>query len=136
MTLGFGVLPDRVSAGAQATATVELVNDDVVAVIVKFVEERHYAVEGTHGAVVRVQLDKDPERTVEIPITVAPRNGAGSEDFTLPATSVTINSGETHAGFTVTATEDGVTETGEYVNLTFGTLPAGVTVGLGQSGRK
>ncbi len=131
VTLGFGVFPDRVSAGAQASATVELVNDDVVAVKVTFVEERYVAVEGTHGAVVKVQLDKDPERTVEIPITVTPRNGAGSADFTLPATSVTINSGELHAGFTVTATEDGVTETGEYVHLTFGTLPAGVTGGLG-----
>ena len=131
VTLGFGVFPDRVSAGAQASATVELVNDDVVAVKVTFVEERYVAVEGTHGAVVIVELDKDPKRTVEIPITVTPRNGAGSADFTLPATSVTINSGELHAGFTVTATEDGVTETGEYVHLTFGTLPAGVTVGLG-----
>ena len=49
VTLGFGVFPDRVSAGAQASATVELVNDDVVAVKVKFVEERYVAVEGTHG---------------------------------------------------------------------------------------
>ena len=73
-----------------------------------------------------MELDKDPERTVEIPITVTPRDGAGSENFTLQATSVTINSGELHAAFTVTAPEDGVTETGEFVNLTFGTLPAGV----------
>ena len=52
-----------------------------------------------------------------IPVTAAGADGAGSDDYTLSDTSVTIDSGETSATFIVTATDDSVDDDGESVSL-------------------
>ena len=101
-----------------------------VAVTVQFGAASYTATEGGTAATVTINLSADPERSVTIPITAAGADGAGSGDYTLSETSVTIDSGETSANFIVTATDDSVDDDGESVSLAFGTnLPDGVSRG-------
>ena len=137
VTLSFGTLPGGVSEGAQATATVSLVDDDgatPVAVTVEFDADAYTAIEGRGAVTITVTLSADPERSVTIPITAAGANGAGSGDYSLSANSVTISSGDTSATFTVTAEDDNFYDgdgdgNDETLTLGFGTLPGGVTTG-------
>ena len=64
-----------------------------------------------------------------IPIFASGADGAVAGDYSLSASSVTIDSGETSATFTVTATDDTVDDDGESVLLSFGTLPTRVSAG-------
>ena len=96
---------------------------------VQFGAASYTATEGGTAATVTVNLSADPERSVTIPITAAGADGAGSDDYTLSDTSVTIDSGETSATFIVTAVDDSVDDDGESVSLAFGTLPNAVSRG-------
>ena len=127
--LGFGPgpLPADVSAGAGATATVSIVDDDGPAVEVSFAQPSHDVAEGEE-VTVRVYLDKDPERTVQVPITAHP-DGADDDDYTVP-TTVVFNRGDTSRTFTFTAVDDRVDDDGERVLLRFGhPLPDRVSTG-------
>ena len=98
-----------------------------VAVKVQFAQSSYSVNEGS-TVNVTVQLDKNPERTVIVPIVAAVQSGASAADYSIPD-NVTFNSGETQKTFTFTATEDPVDDEGEQVRLTFGTLPTAVTKG-------
>ena len=98
-----------------------------VAVKVQFAQSSYSVNEGS-TVNVTVQLDKNPERTVIVPIVAAVQSGASAADYSIPD-NVTFNSGETQKTFTFTATEDPVDDEGEQVQLTFGTLPTAVTKG-------
>ena len=98
-----------------------------VDVRVQFAQSSYSVNEGS-TVNVTVQLDKDPDRTVIVPIVAAVQSGASAADYSVPA-SVTFNSGETQKTFTFTATEDPVDDEGEEVQLTFGTLPTAVNKG-------
>ena len=127
--LGFGTLPDRVSAGTTSEATVSITDDDVLEVKVSFGAATYSAAEG--GTVdVTITLDVDPERTVIIPIEVTDQDGASSADYSDVPLEITINSGETEKSFAFAATQDNIDDDGESVKLNFGsTLPAGVSEG-------
>ena len=127
MKLGFGTLPDGVTAGTISEAAVSITDNDDPAVKVSFGAATYTAIEGG-TATVEVTLDADPERTVTIPLAGTGQNGATAGDFSIPA-SVEFNGGETSKTFTFTATDDDVDDDGEVVKLTFGTLPTGVTAG-------
>ncbi len=129
VTLSFGTLPDEVSPGTQSTATVNLTDNDHPQVTAEFGAATYTATEGGSAVTVTVNLSADPERSVIIPIVAAGADGAGSGDYSLSATSVTIDSGDTSATFTVTAVDDSVDDDGESVNLAFGTLPDRVSPG-------
>ena len=78
---------------------------------------------------VAVTLSADPERTVVIPITHTPQDGADSPaDYTVPP-SVTFNTGQMSQTITFTAAQDEVDDDGESVLLGFGTLPPAVSLG-------
>ena len=126
--LGFGPLPARVTAGAREEATVLITDDDAPAITVGFELEDYPVAEGDNVAV-RVKLNKNPERTVTIPLTTINQNGASSGDYSGVPSSVTFQSGETVRSFTFTAARDAVEDDGESVKLGFGTLPAKVTSG-------
>ncbi len=118
--------------GGYKLRVIDITRDDdatPVAVTVQFGAASYTATEGGTAATVTVNLSADPERSVTIPVTAAGANGAGSGDYTLSETSVTIDSGETSATFIVTATDDSVDDDGESVNLSFGTLPDAVSRG-------
>ena len=136
VNLSFGTnLPDGVSEGTQRTATVSLTDNDgamPVAVTVEFGAASYTAIEGQGAVTITVTLSADPERTVTIPITVPENGGADTSDYSLSANPVTINSGDTSATFTVTATDDDIYDgegNDETLTLGFGTLPGGVETG-------
>ena len=126
--LGFGPLPARVTAGARDAATVVITDNDAPAITVGFEKGSYTVAEGDNVAV-RVKLDKNPERTVTIPLTTINQNGATSGDYSGVPSSVTFQSGQTERSFTFTAARDSVEDDGERVKIGFSTLPAKVTLG-------
>ena len=136
--LTFGTLPTIVSAGTIDETVVNITDDDVPAVTVRF-EQGSYTVpesddtstadEKENEVTVKVQLSADPERTVTIPIIPTNQDGASNSDYSGVPNSVTFNSGDTEKTFTFTATHDTEDDDGESVKLTFGALPTRVSEG-------
>ena len=108
--------------------TVAIADDDDPQVTVSFGASTYSVAEG--GTVeVTVTLDKDPERTVSIPLTTTEQDGATSADYSGVPATVSFNSGDTEKSITFSATADDVDDDGESVKLAVGTLPTGVTAG-------
>ena len=130
LTLRFGTLPAGVNAGGPATATVNITDNDVPAVTVRY-EQASYTVGEGSSVDIKVILSADPERSVTIPISRTNQGGATDGDYSGVAanTSVTFNSGEMEKSITFAATDDSVDDDGESVLLGFGTLPTGVSLG-------
>ena len=128
MLLAFGILPDGVSPGTRNETTVSITDDDVPQVTVSFGQAAYTVAEGGTQSVT-VTLSADPERTVVIPITHTPQDGADSPaDYTVPP-SVTFNTGQMSQTITFEAIQDEVDDDGESVLLAFGILPGGVSLG-------
>ena len=100
----------------------------VAQVTVRFGATFYGATEGGPAATVTVILDKDPHRTVTVPLTATPGGGAGPADYTAP-TQVVFNAGETSKDVTVTAVDDRVDDDSGSVDLAFGMLPDGMEAG-------
>ena len=113
-------------AVAQARGTIA--DDDEPRVAVRFGAASYTAAEGG-GVAVEVSLSGDPERELEIPLTVVAAGGAGGGDYTVSAQRLTLSGARQAARVTVTAVDDAVDDDGESVELGFGELPAGVTAG-------
>ena len=130
LTLRFGTLPAGVNAGGPATATVNITDNDVPSVTVRY-EQGSYTVGEGSSEVIKVILSADPERSVTVPISRTNQGGATDGDYSGVAanTSVTFNSGDTEKSITFAATDDSVDDDGESVLLGFGTLPTGVSAG-------
>ena len=127
LTLRFGVLPARVSAGTNSESTVNIAAA-VPEIAVTYAQASYTVAEGS-TVTVKVALSADPERTLTIPITVTHNGGAVADDYTgLPA-SLTFNAGETGRSFAFSAVQDTIDDDDESVTLTFGALPARVTAG-------
>ena len=124
--LAFGTLPSRVSAGT--TATVSITDDDDPQVTVSFGAGAYTVAEGAEQ-LVTVTLSADPERTVVVPITHTPQDGADTTDYSGVPTSVTFNAGDMSKTIAFEAIQDDVDDDGERVLLAFGTLPGGVSAG-------
>ncbi|MCY4529320.1 MAG: SwmB domain-containing protein, partial [Chloroflexi bacterium] len=133
--LGLGTLPTGVTAGTPDETTVTI-NDDDEAVI-----QPQTAVKVSYGSLgytigegqsisIKVVLDNDPERTVAIPISTTNNTGATDDDYSVVPASVTFDSGDTEKTITFTAVQDNEDESDETVTLGFGTMPAGVSVGM------
>ena len=123
----FDSLPDRVSAGDKHAATIDITDDDVPDVTVKFDQSTYEAPEGGDIAVTIV-LSVAPERQVTIPLTATPQDGATIADYTEVAESVTFGATDTSQSITFTAANDNVSDDGESVKIGFGSsLPTGVS---------
>ena len=145
--LTFGTMPDdRVSPDtdpdSHTSVTVTLVDNDDPLVTVSFQSDKYTVPESDNPATtsdtenevtVSVVLDKDPKRTVVIPITKTNQGGARRVDYSVDPdpTNVTFNAGgDLTQTFTFSATPDTVDDDGESVLLGFGTMPdARVSVG-------
>ena len=137
--LGFGTLPDRVTAGTDSEATVSITDDDLPGVKVSFGAAAYTVAESDDASTtnitenqvaVTVALDADPERTVTIPITATEQGGASSDDYSNVPAQITFNSGDTEQTFTFTAAPDHIDDDEESVKLNFGSpFPAGVSEG-------
>ena len=127
--LAFGILPDGVSPGTRNETTVSITDDDVPQVTVSFGQAAYTVAEGGTQSVT-VTLSADPERTVVIPITHTPQDGADSPaDYSGVPPSVTFNTGQMSQTITFEAIQDDVDYDGESVLLGFGTLPPAVSLG-------
>ena len=130
VVLGFETpLPDGVSAGATATSTVSITDDDVPSVQVSFGASSYTVAEGL-SVTVTVELSAAPERSVSVPLTHAAQGDTTAADYSGVPTSVTFAADETEQTFTFTAAADDVDDDGDSVLLGFGTpLPDGVSAG-------
>ena len=127
--LAFGILPDGVSPGTRNETTVSITDDDVPQVTVSFGQAAYTVAEGGMQSVT-VTLSADPERTVVVPITHTPQDGADSPaDYSGVPPSVTFNTGQMSQTITFEAIPDDVDDDDESVRLSFGTLPPAVSLG-------
>ena len=132
LTLGFGELPSRVSAGSPSTATVYLndndgdqemltVRFDVSAGVSRSIREGGSSYLG-------VSLDQATDKQLVIPLTVTNLGGATAADYSGVPTNVTFQPGDEDSGVIVRAVDDAEEDPGEGFQVSFGTLPAGVQV--------
>ncbi len=99
-------------------------------VAVSFGAGQYTATEGGTAATVTVMLDKDPERTVEIPLTATPGDNVEASDYSGVPDTIVFESGERERTFAFIALADQEEEAPETVTLDFGVpLPTGVEVG-------
>ena len=127
--LGFGAtLPDGVTAGTPAEATVSITDDDVPSVTASF-GASSYTVDEGDSVTVTLTLSADPERTVTIPITKTNQGGASNADYSGVPANLVFHAGDTSKTFDFSATQDTADDNGESVKLSFGTLPTLVTAG-------
>ena len=125
-----GALPDHVEAGTPAAAKVLISNDALPDVTVGFKRLTHTV--GERGSLrIELELDQNPQRTVTIPVVVDadPDNPstADENDYTLDPPRATFRPGRTTASITFRALRDDVDDDNEFVHLTFGDLPQGVS---------
>ena len=121
--LALGTMPDTwITAGARTESTVGIIDDDDPFVTVTYGQSSYDVAEGGTQEVT-VSLSADPERTLIIPIETTEQGGGSPADYSGVPTSLTFNSGETSASFTVTVTDDDVDDDDERVLLEFGTMP-------------
>ena len=117
-TLGFGGLPDRVSAGTINEVTVSITGNDDPSISVSFVQTSYTIDEGESFSIT-VNLSADPERTVVIPISVdSSGDAADGSDYGVPG-QVTFNNGETEQTINFTATDEAVDDDNGRVVLSF-----------------
>ena len=84
---------------------------------------------------VTMSLNDDPERDVEIPLTLTPNDPKASPaDYSGVPSSVTLRSDKQSHTFTFMAIDDNIDEENEQVRLGFGTLPERVSVFSGIRG--
>ena len=121
--LALGTMPDTwITAGARTESTVGITDDDDPFVTVTYGQSSYDVAEGGTQEVT-VSLSADPERTLIIPIETTEQGGGSPADYSGVPPSLTFNSGETSASFTVTVTDDDLDDDDERVLLEFGTMP-------------
>ena len=122
-------LPAGVSRGSVPETTVSITDDDVPAVEVSF-ELATYNVSEGSGVTVKVKLNAEPERQVEITLIPANQGDTSNADYSGVPTSLTFGLTDTSKTFVFTADQDSDNDDGESVKLTFDSpLPAGVSRG-------
>ena len=133
VAIGFGSLPSKVSAGSPSEAVVQLTDNDhaVPSVQVRFDASAGAVRDGVEeGGNYRlgVRLSVKPGVTLTIPLKYAYLGGATAADFSgLPA-NVTFAKNATSAGVTIRPVDDFEEDPGESLKVSFGSLPAGVSV--------
>ena len=72
-----------------------------------------YTIAEGSSETVKVKLNADPERTVEIPISATDMDGASSSDYSIAPKTVVFNTGDTEKTFSFEATDDAEDDDGE-----------------------
>ena len=113
------------------SVAVTVLDDEEVPVTVKFGRADYTVAEG--GTVdVTVTLNRDPKRTLTIPIEKTNRDGAvDGDDYSGVPSSVTFDSGDRSKTIIFEATQDSDDDDGESVRLSFGALTAVAAVTAG-----
>ena len=105
-----------------AEVAVTVADDDHPRVQVGFAPGARSAAEGA-AAELRVVLDRDPQRSLRIPLAATGLGGATPDDWSGVPAAVTFEAGATEAAFALTATNDDIDDDGESVEVAFGPLP-------------
>ena len=127
--LGFGTLPEGVSKGETATATLTIVDADLPELAVSFARAEHTIAEGGDPASINVNISPAADRRVEVPLVVTPQGGATSQDYGGVPASIVFEVGATVVTFQVTAPADQEDDPGKSIVLGFGDLPEAVSEG-------
>ena len=138
VAIGFGSLPSKVSAGSPSEAVVQLTDNDHghTSLQVRFDARAGAVRDGVEeGGAYRlgVRLNVTPGQELTIPLTYAYLGGATAADFSNLPANVTFGTNATSSGVTIRPVDDFEEDPGESLKVSFGSLPAGVSVGA--SGR-
>ena len=135
--LSFGALPTDASLGTHDEAAVSIIDrtqgQNLPTSPTVHFESAAYSVDEGATVAVKVKLSKAPGSETVIPITAANRAGASDGDYSEVPDSVTFAATDTEQTITFAATDDSVDDDGEQVNLSFGSLPGGITATTGQA---
>ena len=128
--LGFGTLPEGVSKGEMATATLTITDDDVPPELtVSFARAEYTIAEGGEPSSINVNISPAADRRVEVPLVVTTQGGATSQDYDGVPASIVFEVGATVVTFQVTASADQEDDPGKSIVLGFGDLPEAVSEG-------
>ena len=129
--IGFDELPSGYAQGSPAMTTVALVDDEGSRrVVVGFTTHTAYTVERRESESrfrVPVRLDREPLRSVTIPLVVTHLGGATAADYEGIPVSVTFGPNDTKADFFMRVIPDEQREIGEGLRIDFGGLPSSVS---------
>ena len=134
MAIGFGSLPSKVSAGSPSEAVVQLADNDhgrARVVQVRFDASAGAVRDGVEeGGSYRlgIRLNVKPGQKLTIPLTYAYLGGATADDFSNLPANVTFEANATSSGVTIRPVDDFEEDPGESLKVSFGSLPAGVSV--------
>ena len=135
--LSFGALPSDATAGTPGETTVSIADriqgqNPATPPTVHF-ENATYSVDEGSSASIKVILSKAPGSEAVIPISRANRVGATDTDYSGVPDTLTFGATDTEKTITFAATDDTVDDDGEKVELSFGTLPGGITATSGEA---
>ncbi len=131
LTLSNAVGASLAGGGGELEVMGTIVDDDGAQVSVSFDSPSYEATEGM-SVEVEVNLDRDPERVVTIPLIKTHHGGATESDYSGVPNNVVFGPGITSRVLEFKAIADSEDDDGEAVVLRFGSLPAGVT-GAGET---
>ena len=126
VTIRHGVSGADYGSVTAASLSVQVLDDDDPEVTATFGSSSYDVTEG-ESVDVAVQLDRDPERTVEVLLNRAHHGGAEDADYSGVPARVVFGAGETTRSFSVTATDDVADDDGEAVELRLSTSSWRVT---------
>ena len=126
---GFGTLPEGVSKGEMATATLTIVDAGPSALTVSFARAEYTIAEGGEPSSINVNISPAADRRVEVPLVVTTQGGATSQDYDGVPASIVFEVGATVVTFQVTASADQEDDPGKSIVLGFGDLPEAVSEG-------
>ena len=127
--LGFGTLPEGVSKGEMATATLTIVDAGPPELTVSFARAEYTIAEGGEPSSINVNISPAADRRVEVPLVVTTQGGATSQDYDGVPASIVFEVGATVVTFQVTASADQEDDPGKSIVLGFGDLPEAVSEG-------
>ena len=135
--LSFGALPTDATASTPNEATVSIADriqgqNPPTPPTVHF-ENATYSVDEGASTSIKVILSKAPGSEAVIPISRANRAGATDADYSGVPDTLTFGATDTEKTITFAATDDTVDDDGEKVDLSFGTLPGGITATSGEA---
>ena len=135
--LSFGALPTDATAGTPNEATVSIADriqgQNLPTPPTVHFEKATYSVDEGASTSIKVILSKAPGSEAVIPISRANRAGATDPDYSGVPDTLTFGATDTEKTITFAATDDEVDDDGEKVDLSFGTLPGGITAMSGEA---
>ena len=134
--LSFGTLPTDATAVTPSETTVSIHDrtqgQDLPTPPTVHFENATYSVDEGASTSIKVILSKAPGSEAVIPISRANRAGATDPDYSGVPDTLTFGATDTEKTITFVATDDTVDDDGEKVELSFGTLPGGITATSGE----